>query len=447
MRLNLVSTSTGNLAFAVSDLELSGVLPIFFQRVYDSSRRNSDAGLGAGWSFAFDDHITLDGNGATLTTGAGAVVAFRRDGQHFVSRQDAPGLHQSLDVTDANTITERAAGFARVYRKIGRDYRLSRIADANGNAVTISFDASGNIARIENGSAAIALSWSDDKKDRLLSVADSAGRRVSFKQDGQRLRSVTDAAGAQWDYDYANNQLTAATDPVGRTLLRARYDKAGRAVEAGDAAGVYSFDYDSASSISRQTVVTDPVGAKAVITHNENGAPTALSDEEGQALSVEYNAANRPTRMLDALGNETKFAYDAVNRLTRQTSSDGALDKSYSYDATGRILSTTDGGVRADYSYDARGSVSAKQSSEASQGYEAQRNARGQATRLTVKNGRTISLEYDPSGNETAVAYSDAGRFESEFDAAGHRVTERLPSGVTIRSEYDARGRLTRQSD
>lgn len=223
VRVNYVSTSTGGLAFAVTDLKLGGAMPLLFQRVYDSERRDEDSGLGAGWSFAFDDRIAIDGDGAVLTTGAGAVTSFRREGQgqHFVLRRDEPGLHQSFDLTSADTITELAAGFARVYHKIGGAYRLSRIADANGNAVVISFDARGNITRIENNSAAIALSWSGDKNSRLLSVADSAGRRVGFKQDGQRLRSVVDAAGAQWGYDYAHKQLTAATDPLGRTFLRA----------------------------------------------------------------------------------------------------------------------------------------------------------------------------------------------------------------------------------
>ncbi|MCA1631068.1 MAG: DUF6531 domain-containing protein [Acidobacteria bacterium] len=448
VRVNFVSAATGGLAFAVTDLELGGAMPILFQRVYDSHRRDEDSGLGAGWTFAFDDRISLGGDGATMTTGTGASISFRRDGQHFVLRQDAPGLHQSFDVTNANTITEPAAGFSRIYQRIGGAYRLSRIADANGNAITISFDARGNITHIDNGGAAIALAWSDGQNSRLLSVTDSAGRRVSFKQDGQRLRSVTDAAGAQWSYDYANNQLIAATDPLGRTLLRARYDKAGRAIEAGDAAGLYNFEYGAVTAaISRQTVVTDPVGAKTVVRHNENGALTSVSDEDGQAITVEYNTANRPTRMLDALGNETKFAYDAGNRLLRQISSDGTLDKSYSYDANGRIASTNDDGERADYSFDARGNVTAKQSSDATQGYEVQRNARGQAIRLVGKNGRTVSFEYDAGGNETAFTYSDAGRFESEFDAAGHRVTERLPSGAIFHYEYDARGKLRRQSD
>ena len=55
-RLNFVSTSNGSLAFAVNDLEISGLMPLFFQRVYTSDR-DEDAGLGVGWSFVFDDRI------------------------------------------------------------------------------------------------------------------------------------------------------------------------------------------------------------------------------------------------------------------------------------------------------------------------------------------------------------------------------------------------------
>jgi hypothetical protein len=126
-RLNYVSTSNGSLAFAVNDLEISGLMPLFFQRVY-ASDRVEDAGLGAGWSFVFDDRITLDGDAATLTTGTGAAIAFRRggDGPHFVPQTDAPGLHQSFDVTGGGLINEQAAGLTRTYRKLGGAYRLAR---------------------------------------------------------------------------------------------------------------------------------------------------------------------------------------------------------------------------------------------------------------------------------------------------------------------------------
>ena len=65
--------------------------------------------------------------------------------------------------------------------------------------------------------------------------------------------------------------------------LRALYDKAGRAVESGDAAGTYSFNYSSTEAVvSPRTVITDPAGAKMVFAHTSKGALSEASDEEGE---------------------------------------------------------------------------------------------------------------------------------------------------------------------
>jgi YD repeat-containing protein len=443
-----VSTATGSLAFAVTDLELGGAMPILFQRVYDSARRDEDSGLGAGWSFVFDDRVSVDGDSATLTTGVGARLAFRRSGQgqHFVLRDDEPGAHQAFDLAGDATINEQAAGLTRTYKKIGATFRLARIADPNNNAINIAFNTRGNVASITSGAGAIALEWSDAKDSRLLSAADSAGRRVAFKQDGQRLRTVTDPAGAQWTYGYAAARLIEAADPLGRVMLRARYDKAGRAVESGDAAGVNSFEYESSSSaVSRRTLVADPLGATTLITHTDSGALASVSDGEGQSLAIEYNAANRSVRVADSLGNETKFTYDQSQRLIRQSSADGT-EKSLSYDGRGRLTMTSEGATRTEYVRDERGNVIATRSSDPGRGYDAKYNARGQVASLVSKRGRTVSFEYDSGGNETSFTYSDVGRFEQEYEA-GRKIGERLPSGLARRYGYDARGDLAHESD
>jgi hypothetical protein len=67
LRVNYVSAATGDLAFAVTDLELGGALPVLFRRVYDGARRGEDAGLGAGRSFAFQ-RIRTEGISVTLLT-------------------------------------------------------------------------------------------------------------------------------------------------------------------------------------------------------------------------------------------------------------------------------------------------------------------------------------------------------------------------------------------
>src|SRR5438067_12557594 len=191
----MVSTATGHLAFSVTDLSVSGTMPIKFQRIYTSDR-NGDTGLGIGWSFTFDDHITVDGNAATLNAGTGSAFAFRRDveSQRFVLKTDEPNAHQSFSITDPDTITEQADGLMRTYKRLSGVYRLSQIADPNGNKITIAFDALGNIIHIANDSGgSIVLEWSDSRDARLLSVTDNTGQRVSFRQDGQRLRAVTDS--------------------------------------------------------------------------------------------------------------------------------------------------------------------------------------------------------------------------------------------------------------
>ena len=446
--VNLVSTATGHLSFAITDLQLPGQMPIMFQRTY-ASDRTEDTGLGAGWSFVFDDRITLSGEAATLSTGTGSVTAFRRDGpsQHFVLKTNEPTSHQSFDVEDSSTIVEASVGQRRIYKKIGSIYRLRQIADADGNAITISFDARQNISQVtDGGSRAITFEWSEGKDSRLLAVTDSAGRRVAFKQDGQRLRTVMDAAGGRWSYDYKDGRLTHASDPLDRVMLYARYDKAGRTVEAGDAAGTNIYEYFFASGAARRTVITDAIGAKTVFDHTESGALAAISDEEGQALlRLEYNAANRLTRMANTLGTDATFAYDSQNRLIRQSQSDGTFQASV-YDEHGQIASIATEAGRTDYTHDERGNVISAKSADPAGSYRVVRDVRGQPTNIKSEAGTEVSFQYDESGNTTGYSFDNSGRFEINYDAAGRVKSRQLPSGAIYRYEYDERGLVTKQS-
>jgi YD repeat-containing protein len=445
--VNFVGTAGGQLSFAVTDLALPGAMPLMFQRVY-SSDRQENTGLGVGWTFVFDDRITLDGYQATMQTGDGALISFRRDpeGVRFRLQTDAPLPHQSFELINETTITEQTGALTRTYVRVGDTYRLSRIADASGNAITIGFDARGNISRVQSGGAKLSLNWSNDADARLLSVTNSAGQRVAFKQDGKRLRGVTDPAGAQWTYDYEGARLTRSLDPLGRTMLRVRYDRVGRAIEAGDAAGAYLYDYDSKTATpSRLTTVTDPVGAKTYVEHSERGMVTAITDGESHSVRFEYNEANRPARVSTSFGDEMRLTYDPQNRLLRQWSTDGT-DKSYGYDERGRVNSVTEGGVRTDYTLDDNGQITAARGVDSTGAYSASYNSRGQLASIK-SDKREVAFEYDGMGNKTAFAYSDIGRFSLERDASSRVIRESFPSGLNIYNEYDARGWLTKQSD
>ncbi|MFL6255360.1 MAG: DUF6531 domain-containing protein [Pyrinomonadaceae bacterium] len=444
-RINLVSTATGGLSFTVTDLGLPGSLPVSFERVYNSSRAR-DTGLGAGWSFIFDDRISVAGGAATLLAGDGSVTQFVGDGQgRFTLKTPAPGMHQSFALVGDGTAVEQVSILTRTYTKLGGEYRLSQIADANGNSIRIGFDARGNVASIAGPGGTISLTWSDGKSPQLLAAGDSAGRRVSFRQDAARLRAATDVAGAVWTYDYTAQGLSRAVDPLGRALLRVRYDRDGRVAEAGDAAGTSLYEY-GAGAVSRRTVVTDPGGVKTVYEHSELGALTAMREEGGQVLiESDYDAANRPTRVSSPAVGETLMSYDAQNRPLRLTASDGN-STAYAYDAGGQVSSVTQGGVRTDFTRDARGNVVAAKSSDPARSFQATYDARGRLVAMASDSGNKLSREYDAAGNPTAFT-SASGRFTTERDAAGLIVAESLPSGKTYSYAHDARGAVTKLSD
>lgn len=446
--VNLVSTATGRLSFAVNDLNVPGAVPLVFQRTYVSDRI-ADVGLDEGWSFVYNDQIKVAGNAAILTDSSGLDTSFRRDGQNprFVAPVDNPGTHQQFEVSGADTIIERVAQMSRVYKKIGEAYRLSQITSSQVN-ITITHDQQGNITRIANDpGGTIILQWSDEKDARLLTVTDSSGGHVSFRQDGHRLRAAIDSAKAHWEYDYADGKLKRATDPLGRTLLRVCYDRAGHVIEAGDAVGAHRYDYNFTSgSVSQRTVVTDAMNAVTTYEHTERGALVSVSDDEGRSARIEYNAASRPVSMSDSQGNEAAFAYDSQNRLVRQTVN-GNTERAYVYDAAGRVSSTGDEAERSDLTLDAQGNVIASRSGDSANNFSATYNGRGQLTSVSAADGRTMSFEYDANGNETARTYSGIGRFEQGYDAAGRRVVERLSSGLVYNYEHDARGRIAKESD
>ncbi len=446
--LNFVSTATGHLAFMINDLSLTGTMPIVFQRFY-SSESSEDQGLGKGWSFAFDDRITIDGGVGTLRTGDGSVIAFRNEGHtgQFVLKTPEPSLHQSFQL-NGDTAIEEVANLKRIYKKLGNEYRLAEISDSNGNHIRISFDDRRNLKRVEGSAGVLEFEWTDAAHPQLLGVNDSAGRRVSFKYGQQSLRVAVDADGNEWLYDYAQGRLTKALDPLGRVMLRVAYDQIGRVIEAGDGPGVHTYDYDTASAaVSRRTSVADPFGISTTYEHNKDGALVSV-EEEGRRklLEITYDASNRAARMLFHDQGDLSFSFDGKSRLARSTLADGS-SSAFTYDGRGRVSSTTSKGIRTDFERDARGNIVNATSNDPSQSYRASYDARGRLLAIESAIGRKVTSEYDASGNVTAFSTENTGRIQIERDAAGQIRAERFSSGLSVQYTRNARGLVTRKSD
>jgi YD repeat-containing protein len=448
--VNFVSTSTGNLAFAVTDLSLPGVMPIWFQRTY-SSADSLDLGLGRGWSFAYDGRIAVNGDSATMTANS-STISFKREGNgsHFVLAVAEPIPHQSFDLVGESVISESVMGMTRTYQKAGATYRLATIADANGNTITVSFNSNGNISQIKNGSgAALNLQWSSGGAS-LLSVTDSQRRTVSFLHTGGLLSGFVDPAKGRWTHTYASGLLTGVTDPAGRALLRAAFDQDGRAIVSSNAAGTYNFSYSPGPSVggdavSQRTLVTDPMGATLSFEHNERGAIVGTDDGAGNSSKMEYDSAGRLAHLTDSAGGDRTFTYDGQNRLTRFSPNDGSGDLVPAYDQAGNLASESLGESRMDFSFDKKGNIVGL-SGDVQHPYTAELNSAGQTVSL-VSGDQTVKLEYDAAGNQTALTFGNTGRIQHAYDSAGRLVSTRLPSGQTETYTYDARGLLAKKAN
>lgn len=444
--IGFVSSATGELSFAMTDIAFKDNPLLLFQRAYDSSRVE-DSGLGRGWSFAFNDSITLNDDNAILTTSTGDKFAYRRaDAKNYVLQTPEAADVPAFEKENGNTISAKNGDITKTYKRAGNIYYLSEINAPAGWEVSIKRNSNGKIINISSISGEINLNWSNGNNAKLLSVTDSASRRISFEQSNGQLQSQTTATGGEWRYEYTNGRLSRAVDPANRIALRAKYDAAGRAVESGDAVGTNRIAYElNAGNVSTVTTVTDSLNYTRTFRQNKLGMPTTVTDKEGTLLNLLYNEANRAVQMTDANGATTFFNFDAEQRLTRQLSPNGD-EKTFEYNKNGKLAATTDNGERTEIVYD-EANLTESRTRRNGKNVKSIFNRRGQEIHSKVENGLGLDSEYDEKGRETAYIYSDIGRFEKGFDAAGRKVSEKLPSGLTYNYEYDANNKVTRKSD
>jgi YD repeat-containing protein len=444
--IELVSSATGELAFATTDLAFQDNPLLLFQRTYNSSR-NEDSGLGRGWSFVFNDSITLGDDSAVLTTSTGDKFVYRRaEAKRYVLQTSEAADVQEFQLENGGVISSANGDITRIYKRSGSTFYLSEIKAPAGFEVSIKRSSNGKVTVISSVSGEINLVWSKGDNAKLLAVTDSAGRRISFGQSSGSLQSAATATGGEWQYEYANGRLSRAVDPANRTALLAKYDASGRASEFGDAVGTNRLVYElNAENISTLTTVTDSLNYARVFQQNRFGMPTAVTDKAGALLNLLYNEANRVVQMTDANGAAAILNYDTEQRLPRQSLPNGD-EKTFEYNKNGKLAATTDNGERTEIAYD-EANLTESRKHKNGKNVKSTFNRRGQETRLQIEGGLAIDSEYDEKGRKTAYVYSDIGRFEKTFDAAGRKTSEKTPSGFVHGYEYDANNEIVRQSD
>lgn len=279
-----------------------------------------------------------------------------------------------------------------------------------------------------------ATSYTYTPEGQAASVTDPAGRTTTYAYNADGfLASESDGAGDTTSFTTdASGDVLSVTDPSG-DVTRYAYDGSGKMISETDGAGVvYTYTYDN------------------------QGHVTSSGDASG-TTTYAYNGAGQVTQRKDADGGVTTYAYDADGNLTEEVLPGGATT-TYQYNPLEELVEAENGSSELNFSYDGAGNLLTQTSCAP----QASGGACPANSPTAAEPTATLTYTWDPNGLEASVTgpggttnyqYSSDDQLSSVTDAAGHAFSYTdtaqsqvaslsLPNGVSQALSYDPSGLL-----
>ncbi|MEX2137833.1 MAG: DUF6531 domain-containing protein, partial [Pirellulales bacterium] len=475
-------------------------IPLSFSRVFGQSiaSRYTDGPLGRGWAHNWHVRADVLSNGDIILRGPGGADRYftrQRDG----SLKPAAGDFSSLAfVGGAYQLTETDQTIWR-FRPDGK---LDFMADPNGNRVSLTYDAEGQLVTLTHSTGA-QLRLEYNAAGRIARLVNPLGpgtdddlvTSYNYDVSGEHLIGVTQPGNRITDYNYdtgANaarrHALRGVTYPDG-TSDHFTYDAFGRLIltSADGGAEALSFQYDSAGGVtiadatSRKTFLAyglngrleqvrdgdgrtvnfdncdcghlraliGPSGERYNYDYDTRGNLTGIRDPLRHDVAFEYDATfNQITSVIDARGNGMQYGYDERGNLTSITSEEDSRER-YTYDDAGNLLTYSNRrGQTITYTYNAVGQVTGKDNPDTpGVDYVYSYDTAGNLVSATDHAG-TTKMQYEPATNFlTRIDYPGGLFFTFAYDALGRRTQRTDQGGHEENLTYDAVGRLDVMTD
>jgi RHS repeat-associated protein len=268
-----------------------------------------------------------------------------------------------------------------------------------------------------------SMTWTYDALGRVKSksqVASGFTKTVSYGYTNGQLTTMTMPSGKVVTYGYTNNRITSITlnpnvsvlsnvlyEPFGPprlwtwgngTLAARAYDQDGKITQI-DSAGLKTYSYDDAFRI---TGITDTTNSANSWTYGYDALDRITSAARSNYTSAWTYDANGNRR--SETGNNTQsLTYAATSNRLQALS--GNTNLTYSYDATGNLISDT---IRT-YSYNYRG----RMTTSTSPGYTTNYTYNALGERITKSSGTRLFV-YDEAGHLIGEYLSTTGAVVQE---------------------------------
>ncbi|MBW2602380.1 MAG: RHS repeat protein, partial [Deltaproteobacteria bacterium] len=370
--------------------------------------------------------------------------------------QDTTNFTYDSTTGDLLTVTRPVVG-ATTYSGYDDTGQVGSVTNANGNALTYTYDGRGRIATMTNQADSSVTTYDYDLAGELEQIIQPNGVTTDFGYDATygRLTRIDDALGnyIQYGYDSQGNRTELSHyDAVDQRKLWKRFDYQGTSTpgklwkEINPDNTYTEYTYDAGGNLE---TITDAVGKTTTYGYDVFKRLTGLSQPGSTVTSYNYDEQGNLISVIDAENHQTIYVYDDLGRLVETVSPDTG-ETQYTYDTSGNLMSKSDAnGITVTYDYDDLNRLTATHFPDSTQDitytYDEGTNGKGRLTGMTDPSGN-YAYTYDALGNLVAeeklvdgVTYTT----QYAYDAAGVLAGMTFPDGRTVTYTLDATGRVT----
>ena len=348
------------------------------------------------------------------------------------------------------------------------DGRLISYREADGTGTDYSRDEKGNIIR-ETATSGKTGVYSYNEQGKVLSYTDNCGTEEKWTYDAYGRIVTQIINGMQTNYTYDADGLLLTETVVGKgTKTYTRQD--GNITDIAYPDGSHdTFSYDVLGNViqykNRNGVLTDYEIDRA---GNVTKETLHLSDDQCLEKSYVYDAYGKLTAETDAMGNTTTYVYDRHDYLSSRILANGSKI-SYQYDANGNLTCVTypDNKTEEETVYDTAGNlkqvknllgfISRTEYGSGSQILKQIQADGGEIEYAYAENG-LLTQKTDAEGNITSYTYDNAGRIikicnsqgaetKITYDSCGNPAAVTDGEGNTVTTQYNAYGEITKSVD
>ena len=348
------------------------------------------------------------------------------------------------------------------------DGRLISYREADGTGTDYSRDEKGNIIR-ETATSGKTGVYSYNEQGKVLSYTDNCGTEEKWTYDAYGRIMTQIINGMQTNYTYDADGLLLTETVVGKgTKTYTRQDGNITDIAYPDESHD-TFSYDVLGNViqykNRNGVLTDYEIDRA---GNVTKETLHLSDDQCLEKSYVYDAYGKLTAETDAMGNTTTYVYDRHDNLIRCILANGS-EISYQYDVNGNVICVTypDGRTEEESVYDTAGNlkqvknllgfISRTEYGSGSQILKQIQADGGEIEYAYAENG-LLAQKTDAEGNITSYTYDNAGRIikicnpqgaetKITYDSCGNPAAVTDGEGNTVTTQYNAYGEITKIVD